>query len=137
MSDKRVALWYAVMLIPSVAASIACTLGLSMAGDSWLPRSQAPFYGVVLNTVPSVVIGAAVYFMLALGCGRRLSRRTSRHVYRAAPLYVTVIALGLFAGANWTNPGFGLVAQLFVWPLLALLAAIPMEAVAWRMSASA
>ena len=136
MSDRRVALWYAVMLIPTITASIALTLGLLMAGNTWLPRPQAPVYGVVFNTVPPVVIGAAIYFVMARQFAQRRGDRRSQHFFRAAPLYVTAIALVLFVGANWTNPGFGLVAQLFVWPALALLAAIPVEAVTWRLRAS-
>ena len=134
MSDKRVALWYVVMLIPTIAASIALTSGLLMAGNTWLPRSQAPVYGVVFNIVPPVLIGAAIYFVLARHFSRRAVHRRSQHFYRAAPLYITAVALVSFVVANRTSPGFELVAQLFVWPALAFLAAIPTEAVTWRIS---
>jgi hypothetical protein len=46
------------------------------------------------------------------------------HLRRAAPLYVISGLLGAVIAANHSDPGFGLVAQLFVWPVLVTLGGI-------------
>jgi hypothetical protein len=79
-----------------------------------------------LNLVPAFGVGVWGYGSFA----RRQTRReaatapTTGHLGRAAPLYVISGLLGAVIAANYRDPGFGLVAQLVVWPLMVTLGGI-------------
>jgi hypothetical protein len=98
---------------------------------------------VLLNFIPSAVAGGAVYGALARWRRPTPSVTTagSRHVVRTAPLYALAITLAIVLWDGFHNPrsGFGLVAQLVVWPLAAVVGGIIADAVVlgrWRRPSS-
>jgi hypothetical protein len=129
--DAGVALRYLVMLVPTLAASIAFAMVAISLRNAFLPRTPTFASGIILNTVPPAVAGAVIYFALATRYAQRAVLRKSRHLVRAVPLYLASCALMYVVVTNWREPGFGLAAQLFVWPAFAFMSAIPAEAVAW------
>lgn len=101
-----------------VVSSAAIELFNSLPGTKFSP----PWTGVVINTVPAFVTGFAVFFLLVRWLFTpRLRRPILTHFVRASPLYVVAGLLLAIILKSWRSPDFGLVAQLFVWPLVALV----------------
>lgn len=87
-----------------------------------------------LNLVPASGVGLWSYYSFARRQQRQvvITESPTGHLRRAAPLYVISGLLGAVIAANYRDPGFGLVAQLFVWPLMVALGGILGDVLAGR-----
>lgn len=117
---------YALIWLPVAILGCLVTL-LTISLVNALNLKYLPdWVGLALNLVPGFGVGVWSYYSFA----RRQQRRTAvtvppaGHLRRAAPLYVISGFLGAVIVANYRDPGFGLVAQLFVWPLMVTLGGI-------------
>jgi len=132
------AAYYAMIWLPVAILGCLVTL-LAISLVNALNMKYLPdWVGLALNLVPGFGVGVWSYHRFA----RRQQRRTTitapptGHLRRAAPLYVITGLLGAVIAANYSDPGFGLVAQLFVWPLMVTLGGILGDAVVGRRSAA-
>lgn len=129
--DLGTAALYLVAFVPIAILSILVSyVSIGIANDV-LPRFGPVWVGVVLNLLPQVVTGGVVYAPLAI-VRRPPPGVASRHLVRAAPLYLIGVGLAVLVTLGWRDPGFGLVAQLFVWPLAAVIGGIVADAVVMR-----
>lgn len=88
----------------------------------------------LLNVVPAFIWGVWCYFRAGTHARVRATRASPRpgHLRRAMSLYLIAAALAIVIAANWSDPGFGLAAQLFVWPLMVTVGGILGDALAGR-----
>jgi hypothetical protein len=126
--DLGTAALYLVAFVPVAILSILVSYASIGFASAVLPRFGPVWVGVVLNLLPQVATGGVVYAAIA-GLRRPSRGVASRHIVRAAPLYVIGLALAVLVALGWRDPGFGLVAQLFVWPLAAVIGGIVADAV--------
>jgi hypothetical protein len=123
--DFRVAGRYALLLLPAaVFAIVVSMLGIRVANSVLRPFSPDGI-AVALNAVPAILAGGLIYGIAARDRG---AEARSRHIIRSAPLYCTALALGSLIALGWRDPGFRLVAQLFIWPLAAVIGGIIADA---------
>jgi hypothetical protein len=120
-------LYLAVFLPVAVLAIIVAYVSLGVAG-AVLPRFSAAWLGLLLNILPAAATGALAY--RALARWRTVGGGWHNHVVRASPLYLLTVALGALMVIGFRNPrsGFGLVAQLVVWPLAAAIGGVVSDA---------
>ena len=123
--DVRRALLNTLLLVPAMVLSIVFSLLAIEAANRVIPPFASFWFALALNALPAILAGVVVY-----GIAARLRRTEtpSRHVIRSAPLYCATLALVILIALEWHRPGFGLVAQLFVWPLGAPLGGIAADA---------
>jgi hypothetical protein len=130
-SDLRTAALYLLAFLPTaILASVANFLTL-VAASMLLPRATGPWVVIAVNILPSAAVGGAVYG--ALTRRRQVTRvPPSHHLVRSAPLYIVALGLGSVLAREWSDPAFGFVAQLIVWPLATALGNILADAVVSR-----
>ena len=134
--DVRVAVAYLWLLLPICALAIVASLATILALNA-LPMRDGPLWlGIAVNVVPAAAVGFFCYRWAARYWRGRTSG-VSRHWVRTVPLYVLATVLWTLIAASWREPGFGLLAQLVVWPGLAMLAGILGDWTGWRRAASA
>jgi hypothetical protein len=116
-------LYLAAFLPVAMLAIIVAYVSLGVA-NAVLPRFSAAWSGLLLNVLPAAATGAVGY--RALARWRTAGGGWQDHVIRASPLYLLTVALGALMVIGFRNPrsGFGLVAQLVVWPLAAALGGV-------------
>jgi hypothetical protein len=129
--DLATAALYLVAFVPVAILSIVVSYASIGLANAVLPRFGPVWVGVLLNLLPQVATGGAVYAAIA-GLRRPAPGVASRHLVRAAPLYVIGVVLAVLVALGWRDPGFGLVAQLVVWPLAAVIGGIVADAVVTR-----
>ena len=131
--DVKSAMQYGLLLLPVIVLSMVApslAIGYVNEHDLWRYNDYATW---MINLVPPCLVGLALYGLVAPWRTRQRSDRAKAHMTRCALLY-------LFAGlcAAWiirfnSSPDFGLVSQLFTWPLAATLSGIAIDAAAtWR-----
>jgi hypothetical protein len=114
-------IWLPVAMLGCLASLLAISVVNVL---NW--KTFPDWIGVVVNLVPAFICGVWCYYRFARRQERRsaVAGRTIGHLARAAPLYAISVMLGAVIVANYSEPGFGLVAQLFVWPLMATVGGI-------------
>lgn len=118
----------AYLLIWVPVAILGCVASFSVLSlSNALDLRYLPYWIVMaMNLVPAFVCGVGCYYLA--GRPERASQRSSAnpagHFLRAAPLYLIIALLIAFIVANNSDKSFGLVAQLFIWPLFATLGGI-------------
>jgi hypothetical protein len=118
--DVIYALIWAPVLALGSAATFAVLALANLIGMRSLPEALEVVLSVLLNVLPPFVVGAASYFVLDRS---RMTKGTTL-LARVGPLCLVGAALMVLIALNWNSPGFGLVAQLFVWPLMAALGGV-------------
>ena len=133
--DGRVAVAYLWLLLPICALAIVAAFTTILAVNA-LPMRYGPlWFGIAINVVPAAAVGFCCYRWAARYWRARTSS-ASRHWVRTAPLYVLAAMLWTLITASWRDPGFGILAQLVVWPALAIVAGILGDWAGWRRAAT-
>jgi hypothetical protein len=120
------AAWYLMVWIPVAVLGCFASFGTLTLANALDLRYLPNWIALGLNIVPAFGCGAGCYYLL----GRRTRVREGwsqppfGHLRRVAPLYVIGGLLAAYIISTWSNRGFGLVAQLFVWPFAATLGGI-------------
>ena len=112
-------IWAPVLALGSAAAFAGLALA-NLVDTRSFPEVLDEVLVVLLNVLPAFAVGAASYFVL----GRSRMAEGATRLARVGPLCLVGAALGVLIVQNWNSPGFGLVAQLFVWPLMAALGGV-------------
>lgn len=117
---------YLLIWLPVAILSILVTFGFLQLLGVVVRVDWPQWLGWPLSLLQPFVFGALCY--RAFGRWRQsrgnLPAVVPGHLRRSASLYLIAIALGLFVLSNRSDKGFGLVAPLFVWPLMATLGGI-------------
>lgn len=108
-----------VALIIGVLAEFAAITAANALPDWVLGR----WMGIPLNLVPAALAGYFVYRVPAEHANVS-AREGDPHVFRSAPLYMGILLLGIWIAGGIGSPSFGLVAQLLMWPLGALVGGV-------------
>jgi hypothetical protein len=121
------AIVFASLMSPMLALSLVNELSIA-GGNARIPLA------VVGNVAAPALAGIGVAWIASptlravyLGLADR-----TRHIAWCGSWYVLLVLLVMFIAFGWSSQGFGLVAQLFVWPAIALCAAIVTDIVLTR-----
>jgi hypothetical protein len=132
-ASRRLVEWgvaYLLLLPPVVLAAALTTTAVLE------PLRRVPdAVGWAANVVPSFVVGALSYALLAQWLARAGTLRATvrGHVGRALPLYGCAALGAVWLARGWQTPDFGLWAQLVLWPTVAAVGGLTADAViAWR-----
>ena len=108
-----------VALILSFVAEYAAIMAANALPDWVVGR----WMGIPLNLIPAALAG---YFVYRIPTEHALAsaRAGEPHLLRSGPLYIGILALGTWIAGGIGSSGFGLVAQLFMWPLAAFLGGV-------------
>ena len=108
-----------VALILSFLAEYAAIMSASALPDWVVGR----WMDIPLNVIPAALAGYVVYRAPAEQANAS-ARDGDPHLFRSAPLYVGIVLLVVWIAGGISSSGFGLVAQLFMWPLAAFLGGV-------------
>jgi hypothetical protein len=119
------------MPVAAIAAIFSQYLAISVLNQ--LPRDWlSEWVGWPINVIPSAAAGFLVYQSPARRAIARGRAAVEAYLLRTAPLYVGIILLAVWISLGMREPGFGLVAQLLLWPLAAFLGGLLADFVAGR-----
>lgn len=140
MPRPRVWPVYLIALPILVIASLVVESGVIEVVNSFHVPGTPPvptWLGVAVDLVPAFLTGFAIVFLLGTAVMRRRPDASPLpHAIRAAPFYLLAAVLGAYVAYSHNSPGWGLVGQIFVWPLVLCLGGILGDAAAGRASRS-
>ena len=123
-----------------VVAIVACVASFSVLALANALELRYASYAIVmtLNVAPAFVCGLVVYRILSRRNGATGARGNaiSSRLIRVSPLGAIAVLLQSFIVKSNSDPAFGLVAQLVVWPLAATIGGIAGEISTWRATRS-
>jgi hypothetical protein len=105
------------------ASEIAETAALVLANRLPVDWRSLTWVGIGLNIIPAFITGFGIFYAVTRAILMQHAGPIPSHVVRALPLYLA-LALLLFDLLGPHGRGFGLVAQLFLWPAIAVAGAI-------------
>ena len=119
MTNKRAGLYYLAFYVPTLVAGFWLEdYSIAYENAHSLPSGQVTWEDVLLNVGPALVVGFAVFLVVAPLVHSRVpsSRGFMPHLTRCAPLYVLVgVLVGLMLlGSKYQD--FPMIAQLLLWP---------------------
>ena len=129
----RIPLLYSAFAIPAcVLAAAFSMLAVSAADALRFALDRLPAAAIVFSLAPALAAGFVTFYLVAERVLTAESSNAPRHFWRAWPLYVGAAFFTTVFIRGWRTPGFGMVAQLFLWPPLALTGGIIADALAGR-----
>jgi hypothetical protein len=129
----RISLLYMIFGIPAVILAVAFSvLAIRVANALRFLFERLPAAGIFVNFLPALAGGFVAYGLVAERALRSGRPSVRGHLWRAWPLYGGAIFLGTAFVTGWRSPGFGLVAQLVLWPALAFVGGIIADLVVGR-----
>ena len=113
----RVSLLYVVFAIPGIILAAAFTALAGRVSDALrFVLDRVPEPGLFVNFLPALVAGFVTYHLVGKYALAHQGDRPPGHFLRSWPLYLGALVCGHSFITGWRTPGFGLVAQLVLWP---------------------
>ena len=130
-TDRNVAGLY-LLAFPIAAVLAVMVPNAVLRQFSRLIDGPSYWWGVGINLLLPATIGGWLYSGVAYWARGTHQRSQSRHVVRTLPLYLVVLLVLAVYWRGFSEPGFVLISQLYVWSGAAAIGGILADYVVWR-----